>query len=562
MLSAGSVSGLLARTARRFPDRDMLVLPTRVQALWPDEPGCLTYAALDARVAGLARRLLRAGLGPGDRVALSLENRPSHFVHWLALNRIGASAVPLNPDLTTDEARHVLTHSGACRLFRLNGHAARLDPLARDLGLAAHEPDHQRTDTSMPDDPAPAAIHELTDPAGTEAALIYTSGTTGRPKGCILSNRFFLNWAWWYAAQPAPIALRQGCERLMNPLPAFHVNAMGHSFMGMLGSGGAQIIIDRFHPRDWWQTARETGATIFHYLGVIPAILLQLPPSDGDRDHVLRFGLGGGVHPDHHAAFEARFGVPLLEGWAMTETGGAGTFCDIRDPRPVGTRAIGHPDRPGPPLRHRLVDDDGQDVPPGAPGELWLCASAADPRQGFFSGYLHDAEATAAVWAGGWLHTGDIVREGPDGRLHFLDRKKNIIRRSGENIAAAEVETVVAALPGVRQVVALSTPDPLRGEEVLAVVVPAATDDGSGGSDGAQVDEDALAAAILECCAARLAYFKVPAWLVFVDRLPTTSTQKIQRQALAGLARDPAAQPRCHDWRALKATLRKGGSKR
>src|SRR5690606_26004478 len=108
------------------------------------------------------------------------------------------------------------------------------------------------------------------------AALIYTSGTTGRPKGCILSNRFFLNWAWGYGGQRGLIALEPGRERLMNPLPAFHVNAMGHSFMGMLGSGGAQIIIDRFHPRDWWDTARETGATAFHYLGVIPAILLQL----------------------------------------------------------------------------------------------------------------------------------------------------------------------------------------------------------------------------------------------------------------------------------------------
>lgn len=547
MLAAGSVAGLLARRAGEFPDHDLLVLPERVQSLWPDEPARLSYSAMEGHVDRLSRQYAGAGFTPGHRVALSLENRPSHFLHWLALNRIGVSVVPLNPDLTPDETRYLLQHSGVRLVVRLPEHAARLDPTARALEVQVLDPDGpaplaRTTDRGAAPEPGAAIQHE--------AALIYTSGTTGRPKGCILSNRFFLNWAWWYSAQQGHISLRPGVERLMNPLPAFHVNAMGHSFMGILGCGGAQIIIDRFHPRDWWDTARETGATIMHYLGVIPAILLQLPPTDRDRDHRLRFGLGGGVHPDHHAAFEARFGVPLLEGWAMTETGGAGTFCDTTDPRPVGTRAIGRPDRPGPPLRHRLIDDAGQDVPPGEPGELWLRADADDPRQGFFSGYLHDPDATEVAWAGGWLHTGDIMRQGADGRLHFVDRKKNIIRRSGENIAAAEIETVIAAVPGVRQVVALATPDPLRGEEVLAVVVPA---------EGA--DEGALADAVFERCAQQLAYYKVPAFLVFADGLPVTSTQKIQRQAMAGLARAPLAQPRSLDWRARKAALRQPGSR-
>jgi acyl-CoA synthetase (AMP-forming)/AMP-acid ligase II len=545
MLEVGSVAGLLARGARAFPDHDLLVLPGRVQALWPDEPARLSYGAMEGLVDRLAHLLSASGWGQGHRVALSLENRPSHFVHWLALNRLGASAVPLNPDLTADETRYVLRHSGAAMLVRLPGHATRLDPLAKELGIMV-----AGSGGTMPHAAAGACGNDLqdADALGREAALVYTSGTTGRPKGCILSNRFFLNWAWWYGAQQGNIRLRPGRERLMNPLPAFHVNAMGHSFMGMLGCGGAQIIIDRFHPRDWWDTARETGATIMHYLGVIPAILLQIAPAGNDRDHGLRFGLGGGVHPDHHAAFEARFGVPLLEGWAMTETGGAGTFCDTEDPRPVGTRSIGRPDRPGPPLRHRLVDEHGRDVASGEPGELWLRADSPDPRQGFFSGYLHDPDATAAAWSGDWLHTGDIMRQGADGRLHFVDRKKNIIRRSGENIAAAEIEAVIGAVPGVRQAVALATPDPLRGDEVLVVVVPA---------EGA--DESALAEAVMARCTAHLAYHKLPAYLVFVDGLPTTSTQKIQRQAMGDLARDPLAQPRSLDWRARKAARRRTG---
>jgi len=328
----------------------------------------------------------------------------------------------------------------------------------------------------------------------------------------------------------------------MTPLPAFHVNAMGNSFMGMLATGGAQVIIDRFHPHTWWDMARETGATCFHYLGVMPAILLALPASPQDRNHGLRFGLGGGVHPDHHATFEARFGVPLLEGWAMTETGGACLLSSVQEPRHVGTRCLGRPTRPGPAMEIRLVGDDGKVA---NPGELWVRAAGDDPMRGLFSGYLNDPAATAAVTAGGWLHTGDILAQAPDGSLHFLDRKKNVIRRSGENIAALEVEGVLNAHPQVAQAAVVAADDPLRGEEVLAVIVP---------RPGA--DEPALARALLAHAAERLAYYKVPGFVVFRDALPVTSTQKLRKADLGGLAENPMADPRAHDLRADKQALR------
>jgi acyl-CoA synthetase (AMP-forming)/AMP-acid ligase II len=324
---------------------------------------------------------------------------------------------------------------------------------------------------------------------------------------------------------------------------------MAHSFMGMLSVGGAQVIVDRFHPSTWWDMARETGATCFHYLGVMPAILLAIPARPDDRDHGLRFGLGGGVHPDHHAAFEARFGVPLLEGWAMTETGGACLLCAAEDPRNVGKRCIGKAMRPGPAMEVRLVDDDGADVADGAPGEMWVRAAGDDPARGLFSGYLKNPQATAEVWQGGWFHTGDIVRRDADGSLYFTDRKKNIIRRSGENIAAIEVEGAIASHPGVAQVAVVATPEPLRDEEVLAVVVPR-----DGLDDG--FDDGALADAILAHCAERLAYFKLPGIIAFVDRLPTTSTQKLKRGDLGALATDPLAHPRSHDLRDRKQALR------
>lgn len=538
MLEAGSPAGLLQRQAAQWPDHTLFFLPASVAALWPDEQPVWRYAEAARAVNALAARYAAAGYGPGHRVALLLENRPSHFLHWLALNHCGASVVPVNPDYRHDEMLYLLTHSEACLIVALATRHSQIAPAARETGTALIGPGDAPP-------PAPGLSTPPDDTLEGEAALVYTSGTTSKPKGCLLSNRYFLNWAWWYAEQGGAITLRQGHERLLTPFPTFHVNAMGHSFMGMLGSGGAQIILDRFHPKTWWQTAIETGATCFHYLGVIPAILLELPASAEDRAHQMRFGLGGGVNPDHHARFEARFGVPLLEGWAMTETGGAGTLCACDTDRHVGTRCIGRADRPGPPLEALLVDDDGQPVAAGQTGELLLRASAEAPRRGFFSGYLKDANATDEAWRGGWLHTGDVMRQGADGALHFVDRRKNIIRRSGENIAAVEVEAVIAALPGVRQVAVLASPDTLREEEVLAVVEAAPGP-----------DRDALADAIFDACADALAYYKVPGLLVFTDAIPTTTTQKIRKAALRDIALSPLGQPDALDWRARKAALR------
>ncbi|WP_232830714.1 AMP-binding protein [Tropicimonas sp. IMCC34011] len=537
-MQAGSVFALLERQSGHYAENDLLVLTKGTAELWSSPRRRWSYAEMLEAIRTLSDRYAAAGLGAGDRVALLLENRPDHFAHWLALNRLGASAVPVNPSASAAELTYLLEHSEAKLLVRLDAHADLADPVAAELGLPAIGPEGQIPrigETSAP------AAPELS----RECALIYTSGTTGKPKGCILSNRYFLNWATWYDAQGGFISLRKGRERLLTPLPTFHVNAMGHSFMGMLSCGGAQIIMDRFHPRSWWADAAETGATCFHYLGVMPAILLELPEGPEDQAHGMRFGLGGGVHPDHHERFEARFGVPILEGWAMTETGGAGTFCAASEQRHTGTRAIGRPDRPGPPLEARLIEEDGSEVEPGAPGELVLRAAGDDPRVGFFSGYLKNAEETEKVWQGGWLRTGDVMRASADGTLHFVERRKNIIRRSGENIAASEVEGVVLSVPGVSGAAVISSPDPLREEEVLAVIVP----------EGDR-SADALAEAVFAACAERLSYFKVPGYIVFRDSLPTTSTQKVQKHVLRSIAAAPMDEARAFDLRARKQALR------
>lgn len=532
---------LLVLQEKTYGTNPLLILPADVAKLWDQSRTTWTYAEVLAAVEALAARYRAAGYGPGHRVALLTENRPAHFLHWLALNSLGISLVPVNPDYTADELAYLLEHSESALLVVVKTRLAQVEEVAGKLGVPVVLDDV---------DILPAASRAAgtvgDDVFARECALIYTSGTTGRPKGCLLSNGYFLAWGEWYTSQGGFVGLRPGRERLITPLPTFHVNAMGNSFIGMLASGGAQVIVDRFHPRTWWDMAIETGATCFHYLGVMPAILLAIAPSDKDRAHGLRFGMGGGVHPDHHATFEARFGVPLLEGWAMTESGGACILVAVDEPRHVGERCLGTAERAGPKMESRIVDDAGNDTAPNVPGELLVRAAGADPRRGLFSGYLKNDKATDEIWADGWLHTGDVMRRDGDGNLYFVDRKKNIIRRSGENIAAVEVEGAIASHPAIAQAAVVAVLDPLRGEEVMAVLVA---------KDKAEAGE-ALAQEILAHCAGQLAYYKLPGYVAFLDKLPTTSTQKIRKADLGPLAEQPMSHPDCFDLREAKQALR------
>jgi acyl-CoA synthetase (AMP-forming)/AMP-acid ligase II len=319
----------------------------------------------------------------------------------------------------------------------------------------------------------------------------------------------------------------------------FHMNAMCCSSMAMMVSGGCIVQLDRFHPKTWWQDVAESGATIVHYLGVMPAILMQLPEGPYDQAHKVVCGFGSNAEPEHHLAFEKRFGFPLVEGWAMTETGAGGTIMCTTEPRHIGTRCFGRvPEY----LDVQLVDDAGAPVPKGEPGELILRRRGAEPRQGFFSGYLKDPAATEEGWRDGFWHTGDVARFGPDNSLHFVDRKKNVIRRSGENISALEVEGVLQQHPAVDQLAVTSVRDATRGEEVILLAVPP-----PGGAADLQTAE-----AITRWCLERLAYYKAPGWVAFVERIPTTATLKIQRAELKKLAETLPGAAFCFDTRHLK----------
>jgi acyl-CoA synthetase (AMP-forming)/AMP-acid ligase II len=515
--------------AQRHASRDFIHVPAGAAREFAPAAVTLTYAQAAVRVDELRQCYAAAGYGRGHRIALALDNRPDFFLHLLALNGLGASVVPLNGAMTREELGFVLNHSDSALAVAHEGHEARLRaalPAGCRLANAAMR------SLAAPQRPAAAA--------GGEVALVYTSGTTGTPKGCILDEMYFEFMGTHYVGIGGYCAFRPGEDRLITPLPVTHMNALACSFLAMLFTGGCLVQLDRFHTTTWWDTVRESRATCFHYLGVMPAMLLAAPlePEQGLGGRV-RFGFGAGADPKHHAAFEARFGVPLVEAWAMTETGGGAWITASREPRHVGQRCFG---RAPPGLEWRLVDEAGRDVAPGAAGELLVRRAGEAPRQGFFAGYYKDAAATEAAWAGGWFHTGDIVRVGADQSFFFIDRRKNIIRRSGENIAAVEVESCILQVPGVAACAVTAVSDELRGEEVFAFVVPA---------PGRDPDQD-FGAEIQSSCRRRLAYFKAPGYVAFVAGLPQTASQKLSRGEVKRRAASMVESGGAFDLRAAK----------
>jgi crotonobetaine/carnitine-CoA ligase len=525
--------------AGRYPQSAFLAVSSSATRDYHQRGYEITYRhAVDA-ISMLRGAYVRAGIGHGHRVALMLDNRPEHILHFLALNGLGAGLVPVNTDYMHHELFYLLDHSEADLAVVLPKHRDRMSRVAAErtkpLPVVAVDAETALELGSMPEvAPPPLAGPPLRT---TEAALMYTSGTTGRPKGCILDNAYVLNAAHWYASMGGRMALRPGIERVINPLPLFHVNAGIISLGAMVVTGGCQIVPDRFHPSTWWRDLVETRATIMHYLGIMPPILMKQAPVPEETAHNLSFGLGAGIDPAIHPPFEQRFRVPMVELWGMTETGRL--IGDALEPRTITTRAFG---RPSGDLEAKVVDDNDMELPRGTPGELLVRCKGPDPRRYFFRGYLKDPEATETAWRGGWFHTGDVVTQAPDGLLTFVERRKNIIRRSGENISAAEVENGILEHPAIAKVTAISVPDELRDEEVMACIVLSA---------GVAPDR-ATAESIAAFGRERLAYFKVPGWIVFVDDLPTTSTQKVQKALIFEKGSDPRHHARAHDLRALK----------
>ncbi|MEE9333343.1 MAG: AMP-binding protein [Granulosicoccaceae bacterium] len=511
-----------ATTASKYPTRPVLNVLPGTADVYAIEPGEILYSAAFSQINSLASALEAAGYVAGMRVALLLENRPLFFITWLALNKIGASVVPINPDLRTVELEYLIGHSEPALIVAIETRHAELSAAAEAAGIRLEVV----TPGSKPPTPrANAVVTREQSGEAREAAILYTSGTTGKPKGCVLSNTYFLLAGSWYAEVGGIATLQNDDERMITPLPIFHMNAMAYSFMAMVTVGGCLTVLDRFHPRNWWNDVREANATCLHYLGVMPTMLMDFDKSSADTAHNVRFGFGAGVDPKLQIGFEERFGFPLVEAWAMTETGAGAIIAASTPNRLIAQASIGKPDTS---VECKLVDENGSSV---SQGELLVRRAGDNPRYGFFSEYYKDVEATNEAWADNWFHTGDIVRKDADGNYFFIDRKKNVIRRSGENISAVEVESVLMRHPDVSAAAVAAVPDKIRGDEVFACL---------------KVDQPSAdkAVAITTWCLEQMAYYKAPGYIAFVEQLPLTTTQKIQRAALKDLAIELVDKPK------------------
>lgn len=494
------------------------------------------YCDALAIVDDLAARYWAAGYRRGHRVALVLGNRPEHFWHLLALNSVGASAVLINPEYLPSELTYGIEFADCALVV---GAPPRVDDLSNLVArfrvpIPLFDVVNPHSTIARPALPAAAAAASDSE---SEALIIYTSGTTGNPKGCIISNLSCLAAGEFYASAGGLMHMDPEGERFYVPFPSFHMSVSVFTLNTITRLRNCLIMQDRFHASTWWSDVVATRATVVHYLGIVPPLLLKAPAAEIENRHVVKFGQGAGVDPSVRHAFEQRFGFPLVEGWGMTETSRA--IHNAGEPRCLDARAFG---RPRPPLDMRVIDEQDATVPFGVAGELVVRAAGPDPRSGFFSGYLKHPEETEHAWRGGWFHTGDIVTQRADGMLFFVERRKNIIRRSGENISAAVVEDALIGDPAVALVAVLSVPDEFHDEEIMACVQLFA---------GVRPSIE-IAQAIVERARDKVSHYKLPAWIAFVDAIPVTGTQKVRKGVLFAEGSDPRKDPRSYDLRHLK----------
>jgi crotonobetaine/carnitine-CoA ligase len=456
----------------------------------------LTFAEVGIRSTRIALALREIGVEPGDRVAVMLRNLPEFPLTWLALAKLGAVLVPVNINYREFDGAHVLAHSGA-------RFAVAADEFVELLTTIAPQTKLERV--LRIEDLAYSGRENAVFSAVAEqpANIQYTSGTTGAPKGCVLPHRYWTTLAVGLATDYPAV---NDEDVLLTAQPFHYIDPQWNVALG-LAAGATLVVLDRFHPSVFWDKVREHEVTWFYCLGLMPTLLLRIPASDADKQHKVRAICASAIPRDLHADLEARWGVPWFEAFGMTETGGDIRMSHEDHDELVGTGCIGRPSRD---REAMIAGEDGKPLPRGETGELLLRGI------GLMQGYHDDPEATARAFSGGWFHTGDLATMDAQGRVYYVGRTKDMIRRSGENVSADEVERALLLHPEVTVAAVIAVPDDLRGEEIKAYIVGTATDP----------------AALAEFCATKLAYFKVPRYWVFADSLPMTPSERVAKGEL------------------------------
>ncbi|MCZ2835971.1 acyl-CoA synthetase [Modestobacter sp. VKM Ac-2985] len=495
-----------------WPERRLRSSPHK-PALW-FEGTTTTHGEFALRVRRAATALAELGVQRGDRVAWFGTNHPAGLEVLYACGQLGAIWVPVNARFTPPEAQYVLEHSGASLVVHGREHGATADTLRAALPavrhwVAAEPPLAGGADSldwaTLLAEAEPVLRDELVT-LDDVCLVMYTSGTTGRPKGAVLTHG---NMTWSCMSQVLGFDFTPD-ERTLALAPLFHIGGLNGTLNPTLLRGGCVVLVRGFDPPATLAVIAEQRVTSFF---AVPTMLDALSRQPGfgtlDLSALRTIGAAGAPLPLPLLRTWLERGVTVQQAYGMTETAPAGTALDSAD----AVTKVGSAGKSQFFTDVRVVRPDGTECPPGEVGEIVLSGPNV------MAGYWNAPEATAAAIVDGWYHSGDAGSTDSDGYLYIRDRYKDMIISGGENVYPAEVESVMLELPEVQEVAVIGTPDPHWGEVGLAVVVPV---------PGAPRDADALRAALRE----RLAGFKVPKEVRYVDELPKTATGKIRKPDL------------------------------
>ena len=499
----------------------------------------LTYRQFHKSVMQTAGLFHAMGVGKGDRICLFMPNCVEYLLCWFGLSALGAIGVPINTAYKRDETAYILNDAGATALvaheslLAVAGEAAALAPAVRHKLLVEQLPGSSpisKSPASSPPSPredrrgvpawtsfsdmldASEAIGTLPQVSPEDVSLlVYTSGTTGNPKGVMVTHQMYVaagqGFAHWTRASSE--------DRFFTCLPFYHANIQYYSTMGALAAGATMLVVDRFSASRFWDQVREAKATVVNFIGMMMPVLAKQPESATDNQNSVRLFYGSpSFSPEFLQSFQERFGTDVIVGFGMTETC-YGTIEKIGELRRAGScgTARQHPD-PRFVNQIRISDSEtGLPLGPKQVGDITIKNPAVMP------GYWRNDEQTAHSLRDGWLYTGDLGWLDEDGYLYFVDRKKDIIRRRGENISSQEVENVIKRHPQLLDCAVLAVPSDLGEDEVKAYVVP---------QSGATVKPED----VVYWCAEHLAYFKVPRYIEMREDLPRTPSLRVRKDLL------------------------------
>lgn len=490
----------------------------------PDRPfvqcggGWVTLAELDHRSDSVAAGLQGLGVGVGDRVAVILPNCIEYIVLVYAIAKAGAVQVPVNTYLRGEFLLHPLLETGAVMAVCDREAMHQLVPLVPKLPALTNlvlvdgaSPDPTTTLPQLRYARLEESGRALAQPALTPddlCVIMYTSGTTGASKGCMISHGY-------YCSIPATFVghgwFRPG-DRIFGASPLFHFTGQVSIIANALAARGSAVLEPQFHATTFMARAREVEATAVFGVGAMAMAILAQPPAAWDCGHGIRQSTWIPMTEPDQERFTERFGIPVLSGvYGQSECWPA-TLAHADDPnrrRSSLGRALEH-------LEVRLAGDDDNDVPAGQVGEI-LVRSKIPNR--LFGGYWNNPTATAEAARDGWHHTGDNGRFDDDGHLYFVDRKKDCLRRRGENVSSMELERAILAHPAVAAVAVHAVPSELGEDDIKACIVLMP-------EQVAEIDE------MFAFFKTTLPYYAVPRYLEFLDELPVNQTMRIQKHRL------------------------------